>query len=177
MFTKVRPKQELFLIHVVSGMPATKAYALAYGAHLSEATCAVNGSKLLKQTKITQRRNELVAAYAARQPISVEFLTRELMATAGESRALGQGSAAAACYMGAAKLNGMIVDRVQSDVLVRKPSATPESPDDMSPEQWLGEYALTIEHEPHNNGLSDEANKGSDLEAEARSLGLVEPEP
>jgi len=88
------------------------------------------------------------------------------MAIAGEARALGQGSAAVQAMMGAAKLQGLIVDKVQSDVLVRKPSASPESPDDMSPEQWLGEYTTTIEHMP--------TEKGSDLEPEPEGSGTVQ---
>jgi len=179
-FTRVNPRQEQFLWLVIEGVSATQAYSQAYG-NANENSCAASASKLLTVPKIVKRRNELIAARAARQPMTADFLSRELMVVAAESRALGQGSAAVQAMMGIAKLQGLIIDRVQSDVLVRKPSATPESPDDMSPEEWLGEYTLTIDHEPqhepHNNGLSDEANKGDDLVAEARSLGLVEPEP
>ena len=142
MFTKVRPKQEQFLWFVVEGMPATRAYAEAYGQHLSEATCAVNASKLLKQTKVVARRNELIAARHARTPVSVEFLSRELLAISGEARALGQGSAAVAAMMGVAKLHGLLVDKVQMDALVRKPTESPEAPAEMSEEDWLTKYGV-----------------------------------
>jgi hypothetical protein len=181
MFTKLKPRQEQFLWLVLEGVPQQRAYAEVYGQHLSENSCAASASKMLTVPKVIQRRNEIIAAKAARQPMTAEFLTRELVAVAGESRALGQGSAAVAAFMGIAKIQGLIIDRVQSDVLVRKPSATPESPDDMSPEEWLGEYTLTIDHEPqhepHNNGLSEAPKESDDLAREARSLGLVEPEP
>ena len=152
MFTKLRPRQEQFLWLVLDGVPGSRAYAEVYGQQLSKATCEVNASKLLSSTKVLARRQELIASKAAATPITASFLSRELMAVAGESRALGQGSAAVAALMGAAKLNGLIVDKVQQDVLVRKPSASPESPDEMSAEQWLGMVSaslptpLTIDH-------------------------------
>jgi hypothetical protein len=49
--------------------------------------------------------------------------------------------------MGVAKLHGLIVDRVQADVLVRKPANNPDSPDEMTAEAWLSDFGVTvIEH-------------------------------
>jgi hypothetical protein len=95
-----------------------------------------------------------VTSKLAAQPITVAYLTREALATAGEARALGQGSAALQGYQLVAKLHGLLVDRVQSDVLIRKPSSSPESPDELSAEQWLSEYAVTrqITKEPSAEG-------------------------
>jgi hypothetical protein len=61
--------------------------------------------------------------------------------------------------MGIAKLHGLLVDKVQADVLVRKPSASPESPDDMAPDEWLNQYASAklIEQKP-----SDEEEQNID---------------
>ena len=143
MFTKVNVRQERFLWLVVDGVPATRAYAEVYGQDKNENTCAASASKLLTVPKIVARRNELIAAKAAREPIGVPFLTGELIAISAEARALGQGSAAVQAMMGVAKLHGLLVDRVQSDVLIRKPSASPTSPDELSAEQWLSEYAVT----------------------------------
>lgn len=151
MFTKVNVRQEQFLWLVVDGMPATRAYAEVYGLDKSEGTCASNASKLLKNAKVLARRQEIVAAKAARQPMSAEFLTREALATAAEARSIGQHSAAIAGYHLAAKLHGLIVDRAQLDTIVRKPSASPESPDDMSEEQWLGQFGVTIDHNPETH--------------------------
>ena len=143
MFTKVNARQEQFLWLVVDGMPATRAYAEIYGQDKSESTCAVSASQLLKNPKVMARRQELIASRAARQPVTVEFLTREALATVQEARALGQGSAALQGYQLIAKLHGLLVDKVQTDVLIRKPSASPESPDDMAPDEWLNQYANT----------------------------------
>jgi hypothetical protein len=169
MFTKVRPKQEQFLILVVDGMPAQRAYATVYGQDKNANTCAASASKMLNQPKVLARRQELIAAKMAAQPMGVPFLTGELIAVAGEARALGQGSAAVQALMGVAKLHGLLVDRVQADVLVRKPSASPESPDDLSAEEWLNQYAsaklleqkpldeVDRSAEPHDGALDDGA--------------------
>jgi len=143
MFTKVNARQEQFLWLVVDGVPATRAYAEAYGQDKSENVCAVSASQLLRNPKVIARRQEIIAAKAARQPITVEFLTREALATVNEARALGQGSAALQGYQLVAKLHGLLVDKVQTDVLIRKPSSSPESPDDMAPDEWLNQYANT----------------------------------
>jgi len=153
----------MVLMHVLNGLPGSHAYAMVYGQDRAKSTCEVNASKILGSTKVQQRRQELLAARAAAQPISVEFLTRELVAIAGESRALGQGSAATQAMMGVAKLHGLLVDKVQSDVLIRKPSSSPESPDDMAAEAWLEQYANTklIENnkeEPPSSSVDDEGS-------------------
>jgi hypothetical protein len=121
---------------------------------MSRTTAASNASRLLTKANIIARRQELVTSKLAAQPITVAYLTREALATAGEARALGQGSAALQGYQLVAKLHGLLVDRVQSDVLIRKPSSSPESPDELSAEQWLSEYAVTrqITKEPSAEG-------------------------
>jgi hypothetical protein len=143
MFTQLPARHEMVLMHVLNGLPGSHAYAMVYGQQLSKATCEANAARLLGTAKAKARRAELIAAKAAAMPISVEYLTREALATAGEARALGQGSAALQGYQLVAKLHGLLVDRVQADVLVRKPSASPTSPDELSAEQWLSEYAVT----------------------------------
>jgi hypothetical protein len=155
MFTQLPVRRELFLAHVVAGLPASHAYAQVYGQDKSKKVCEAAASRVLADVKVKARLAELLASKHAAQPMSAEFLSREALAVASESRALGQGSAAIAAYQLVAKLNGLIVDKVQQDVLVRKPSASPESPDEMTAEQWMGmvsgslpstDTMLTIEH-------------------------------
>jgi len=143
MFTRIPVKRELVLRHVLDGMHASHAYAMVYGQNLSKQTCEASASRLLSDAKVQRRKAELLAAKAAAAPMSAQFLTGEALAVAHESRALGQGSAAIQAYQLVAKLHGLLVDRVQSDVLIRKPSASPTSPDELSAEQWLSEYAVT----------------------------------
>ena len=143
MFTHIPVKQEQFLFLVVEGMTATAAYAKVYGEDKSRAVCEAAASRVLSSVKVKARRQEMLAAKAAAAPITVEYLTREALATVQEARALGQGSAALQGYQLVAKLHGLLVDKVQTDVLIRKPSASPESPDDMAPDEWLNQYANT----------------------------------
>jgi hypothetical protein len=140
-FTRVKPRQEQFLWLVIEGVSATKAYGEVYG-NANERSCAASASKLLAVPNMVKRRNELIAAKVARQPVSAAFLSQEALATAAESRALGQGSAAVAAYALVAKLHGLIVDRAITDVLVRKPSSIPDSPDTMTADEWMGTYLI-----------------------------------
>lgn len=105
------------------------------------------------------RLAQLQAERAAALKISVPFLTAELLAVARESRALGQGSAAAQAYMGIAKMHGFLVDRHQVDAFVRRPSASPESPDEMSEVEWMKTHGLitVIDHEDTTAILSEPA--------------------
>jgi len=167
MFTRVNAKQEQFLWLLVDGQPQERAYAMVYGPAKSREVCAANASRMLTNANVQARKAEIIAQRHAARPISVERLSADLLAIASESRALGQGSAAVAAVMGAAKLNGLIVDKVQQDVLVRKPSASPESPDEMSAEQWLGMVSgslptpLTIEHNQNEHEEIKPSDEGS----------------
>ena len=162
MFTRIPVKQEQFLWLVVDGLPASRAYAEVYGQDKSKAVCEAAASRLLTNVKVVSRRQELIAAKAQRQPITVEYLTREALATATEARALGQGSAAITGYQLVAKLHGLLIDRQQTDVLIRKPSASPESPDDMDAAAWLTEYATTKSITENNTEIEDVPSSTSD---------------
>jgi hypothetical protein len=139
---------------------------MVYGQDRAKATCEVNASRILSSAKVQARKAELLAARAARQPISLEFLTTELLSVIGEARALGQAGAAIAGLQTVAKVHGLIIDKVQSDVLVRKPSGSPESPDDMSADAWLGKHVLTltaITTTQHNPDTTETKNVDDDV--------------
>ena len=123
-------------------MPASHAYAKVYGEDKSKAVCEVSGSRLLSRAKVKQRRQEMVVAKMAEQPITTTYLTRELLAVGLEARKIGQGSAAVAAYQTVAKLHGLLIDKVQVDALVRKPTESPEAPVEMTEEDWLTKYGV-----------------------------------
>jgi hypothetical protein len=151
MFTVLPVKREQFLWLVVEGMPASHAYAKVYGEDKSVKVCEAAASRVLSDVKVIARRQELVQARHLRMPLTAEYLSRELMAVAAEARAKDQLAAASGALMGVAKLQGLLIERVAVDALVRKPSSSPDSPDEMSEAQWLAAYgapALTIEHDP-----------------------------
>lgn len=142
MFTSLPVKQEQFLFLVVEGMPGSHAYAKVYGESLSKKVCEASASRLLARAKVQQRRNEMIVAKAAEQPITTTYLTRELLAVGLEARKIGQGSAAVAAYQTVAKLHGLLIDKVQVDALVRKPTESPDAPIEMSEEDWLTKYGV-----------------------------------
>jgi hypothetical protein len=142
MFTKVNAKQEQFLWLLVDGQTQEQAYASVYGEAKSRDVCATNASRMLRNANVLARRNEIIAQRMAQQPITAKFLTGELLGVAGEARSIGQGSAAVAAYQTIAKLHGLLVDKLQVDALVRKPSESPESPAEMSEEDWLTKYGV-----------------------------------
>jgi hypothetical protein len=72
----------------------------------------------------------------------VKFLTTELLAISLEARALGQQSAAVAGLQTVAKLHGLMIDKMQVDALVRKPTESPDAPSEMSEEDWLTKYGV-----------------------------------
>ena len=142
MFTRLPVKQEQFLFLVVEGMPGSRAYAKVYGENLSKKVCEASASRLLARVKVQERRNEMIVAKAAEEPITTTYLTRELLAVGLEARRIGQGSAAVAAYQTVAKLHGLLIDKVQVDALVRKPSEEPGAPAEMSEEDWLTKYGV-----------------------------------
>ena len=142
MFTKVNAKQEQFLWLVVEGMPQERAYASIYGEAKSREVCATNASRLLTKANVIARRQELIEQRRAEQPITVKFLTTELLGVATQAKALGQAAAASGALMGIAKLHGLLVDKMQVDALVRKPTESPEAPAEMSEEDWLTKYGV-----------------------------------
>jgi hypothetical protein len=82
-----------------------------------------------------------MADNAAAQSISVQSVTRMLVKTYDLAMAEKQASAAAQAALGVAKLHGLLIDRVQADLLIRKPSASPDGPDEMDADEWLSSYA------------------------------------
>ena len=148
MFTTVNVKQEQFLWLVIDGMPQEQAYAKVYGEAKSRNVCAASASRLLSRDNMVARRQEIIAARHASRPISLQYLSNELMAIAQEARAYKQQAAATAAVMGVAKLHGLLVDRVSLDAVVRKPSDSSDAPDTMSELEWMADFGLTIEHQP-----------------------------
>ena len=136
-------RQEQFAQQILIGKAASTAYQIAYGVGIKAAEA--NGSRLIRSHKVAARIEQLRADHAAAVKITVPYLTRELIATAKEARAVAQYAAASGAYGLVAKMHGLLVDKVAVEHTVRKPSAEPLSPDEMSETDWLGKHGLTIE--------------------------------
>jgi hypothetical protein len=148
-------RQELFAQAVAAGKPASPAYREIYGCSLKASEA--HGPRLVGNGRVKARIAQLLAQNAAAQSVTIEFITKNLIDVYRLAVVEKQANAAVQAMMGVAKLHGLIVDKVQADVLIRKPSASPESPDDMSAEDWLHDFAgpkITLTAEPVATSVS-----------------------
>jgi hypothetical protein len=104
------PKHELFAQALAKGMSQVDAYeAAGYEPDMP------NACRLTRNDKVQTRVRELQGRAAARAEISVVYLTEKVLALAKSAEDIPQNpaaiQAALASYMGAAKLNGLIIDR------------------------------------------------------------------
>ncbi len=107
-------RHERFAQGLARGEPASAAYVAA-GYRPSEP----NASRLTRNDKVAARVMELQKRAAERTEITVESVTKRLLAIAdkGEKMAGGPGlSVARAALMDAAKLNGLVIDRTQREL-------------------------------------------------------------
>ena len=144
-------RQEQFCQQFLAGKSQTEAYKIAYSA--GQKVAEANASRLLRNARVVARIDQLRAQASAAQRVSLPFLSGLLIRAYEISERTNQGSAAAQAAMGLAKLHGFLIDRQQTELLIRKPSAEPLSPDEMSETEWLSQHGLnTIEHNPEPQG-------------------------
>jgi phage terminase small subunit len=116
MGDKLTPKQEAFALKYVECSNASEAYRHAYNVRPDTTPEAiwVNGCKSLAHAKVSQRVYELQQLAQERTLVTIESITRELE----EARLLGktteQSSAMTAASMGKAKVNGLLVEKVDA---------------------------------------------------------------
>ncbi|MBO9602558.1 MAG: terminase small subunit [Novosphingobium sp.] len=124
------PKQEAFAIAYIETGNASEAYRVAgYSTNATSKTINEAASRLLADSKIAARVDELRAAQVERLGITVDDLIAEL----DEARQIAlsalkpQSSAAVSATLGKAKLLGLLVDRIDAKVTAK---ALPASVDD-----------------------------------------------
>jgi hypothetical protein len=137
---RLNDRQEVFAIAVANGVRPSVAYAKVYP--VTGANAKVAGDKLAKVAKVASRIFQLRQYEAAAARITLPFLTKELLEVATEAKLCAQYAAAQQALMGIAKLHGFMIDRAQIEMVLRKPAATPDSPDDMSEQAWVAQYAV-----------------------------------
>lgn len=113
-------KQEAFCQAIVSGMSQADAYRAAYNAgKMKPAGVQVNASKLMADTKVALRVETL------RKPVveKMQYGLEQAMAEAAEafqmSKKRENGGAMTAAVLLRAKLNGLLVEKVQLDATVK----------------------------------------------------------
>lgn len=116
------PKQEKFCLHYLELGNASEAYRKAgYSKDMSDKTVNEAASRLLKDSKVIARLDELRKPIIEKTMITVEDLVKELEKAriAALTSETVQASAAISATMGKAKLLGLGVEKVDLTVDVR----------------------------------------------------------
>lgn len=144
-------RRERFVQNLVAkGMNATAAYKAAGYAAKYDAAVRADASRLLTNANVKTRVAQLQQEAAAKAAVTAETIAGELDAAYELAFANKQAAACVAASMGKAKLFGLIVDRqdLRAEV-IRKPAADPDTPDEMSIDDWSIKYGgKVIEHQP-----------------------------
>lgn len=117
MPTLANAKHERYAQGVAKGLSQTQAYTEA--GYIGDETAA---SRLSRNVKVQARVTELLAGASIRAEISVASVTTDLLRLAAKAEALGDAAgiqASRACIVDAAKVNGLVVEKVQADVTNR----------------------------------------------------------
>lgn len=115
MADKLTPKQEAFALAYVETGNASEAYRQSYNAeNMSQDAIKVEACRTLAKPNVALTVANIQMAAQERTLVTVESITKELE----EARALAlnerQSSAMTAAIMGKAKVNGLLIDKVDS---------------------------------------------------------------
>lgn len=132
------PKHERFAQEVAKGRSSREAYGSAGYATNNEAATDASASRLLSDAKVQGRIAEIQEHAAKRVEISVASVTESLLRIAKKAEALSDSpglSVARAAHMDAAKLNGLVIEKVDAKVQNSAVAAEP-----VSEAQWLEQH-------------------------------------
>ena len=115
MGDKLTPKQQGFADDVISGMSQFDAYKNNYATSgMSEKTIYEEASRLAAHPKISARRFEAQAAAQERNIVTIQSITAELEAARFLADSLQNPAAMTGAIMGKAKVNGLLIDKVDA---------------------------------------------------------------
>lgn len=113
MADKLTPKQEAFALAYVETGNASEAYRQAYNAeNMSPDAIKVEACRTLAKPNVALTVANLQMAAQERTLVTVESITRELEEARSLALTEKQSSAMTAAIMGKAKVNGLLVDKV-----------------------------------------------------------------
>jgi hypothetical protein len=131
------PKHERFAQELAKGKSANEAYELA-GYKPNDGNCI----RLKGNERITARVSELMERAAIRAEISIAAVTESLLRIAEKAEKLGEASGlnvAKSAWMDAAKVNGLIVERSESQNVNTNYVVSGDPVDNV--EDWEAEHA------------------------------------
>ena len=115
MGDKLTPKQQGFADDVISGMSQFDAYKNNYSTSgMSEKTIYEEASRLAAHPKISARRFEAQAAAQERNIVTIQSITAELNQARDLADSLQNPAAMTGAIMGKAKVNGLLIDKVDA---------------------------------------------------------------
>lgn len=109
-------KHELFAQEVAKGVSSREAYKLAGYGTKDDATTDAAASRLLSDVRVQDRITEIQSVAAEKTAITVADLTKRLLSIATKAEGKDEApmlSVARASLMDAAKLNGLLTDKVE----------------------------------------------------------------
>lgn len=113
MTDKLTPKQQAFALAYVETGNASEAYRRAYNAeNMSPDALKVEASRTLAKPNVALTVAELQMKAQERTLVTVESITRELDEAREMARQAGNANAFTGAVMGKAKVNGLLVDKV-----------------------------------------------------------------
>jgi phage terminase small subunit len=140
----LNPRQQNFVRLVAQGRSGREAYQKVY--RVKDRVADAAAARLLANVKVAAALRELQGQAVKKTLVTVETLTRDAFEIRDLAVKDGQHSAAISALALAARLNGLITDRKEIDIVHHKPARSPVLKDlELSEEEWLRLYA------PHLN--------------------------
>jgi len=115
MAGKLTPKQEAFADGIAAGLSQSDAYRAAYDAeNMKPKQIWEEASKLAANPKVSQRLFVLHEKAQERTLVTIESISRELDEAREMAREAKNSAAFTGAVMGKAKVNGLLIDKVDA---------------------------------------------------------------
>ena len=112
-------KQEGFILDAFKGISLAQSYRNNYNTeNMLEKSVWELASREMAKVKVTSRLAELQMEAAERSQVTVESITKELEEARKVAKDEKQGAAMTGASMGKAKVNGLLVDKVDASLTV-----------------------------------------------------------
>lgn len=133
-------RYERFAQGVAKGKSQPEAYVYA-GYEPSAKNLTSNAGHVARLPQVAARIQELLAKQQTRIGITVDALILELDDMLKLSKRVKHPAAGVGAILAKGKLLGLITDKVESDVTIRKPARRPTEDTEMSVEEWKAKFA------------------------------------
>lgn len=145
-------RYERFAQAIAKGKSQHEAYVYAgYSASEKAKDTRSNAATLAGRPEVKARIEELLERQAKRVGITVDKLLEELQDMLNLAKRVKQPAAGVGAILAKGKLLGLITDKVENDVVVRKPSREPTEQGEMTMSEWADKFAPVLPGEKRGN--------------------------